>query len=362
MLCWYHGVVDRDRRRRSSGTLNLELADLLRQQPIEPALVEGARNAIRTCLGIGAGHRFVLVVESGHDALAAAFLSAADDAGAVTEVHFVDAKKATQEAFLSLLAEQLRAADASLFVGSTDGLPAAFRRHVVGAGGAKRRHGHMPGVTAAMMQQSMRTDYEEVRSLTARLAARLAGDVTLRVRAPRGTDLVVRCDGSTRWHGEDGVLNQAGWTNLPAGELVTCPASVDGVLVPDGGAWDARGQPVKNADRLRVVLERGRVVAIEGGPGTEPEQLLAQLDAVPNGRRVGQAALGTNIGVVAAVGNLLQDLKMPGFHIALGHSRPEHTHASWTGSIEVPLLVRRADVDVDGTPILRNGRYVAPWA
>src|SRR5690606_9040148 len=99
----------------------------------------------------------------------------------------------------------------------------------------------------------------------------------------------------------------------------------------------------------------------EGGPGTEPEAFLAQLDAHAEGRRVGQVALGTNIGVVASVGNLLQDLKMPGYHLALGHTCPEHTGASWTSDVEVPLLVRRADVDVEGAPILRNGRYVAPW-
>lgn len=350
-----------ERKRRSSGALSLDPASILRAFPPDPSLTEGSRNAIGTCLGVEAGQRVVLVVETEYDALAAGLLAAADEIGARTIVHVVDARKVSSEPFLALLADQLRDADASLFVGSIDGLPASFRHHIIDAGGARRRHGHMPGVTLAMMQQSMRTDYEEVRAFSSRLCERLAGEVTITVRTPRGTDLVIACTGKHHWHAEHGVLRAPGWTNLPGGEVLSCPASVDGVLVPDGGAWDATGRVVKNADRLRVLFRGGSVSTIEGGAGTEPEALLAQLDAAANARRVGQVGLGTNLGVVAAVGNLLQDLKMPGFHLALGHTSPEHTGASWTSAVEVPLLARRADVDIDGEPLLRNGRYVAPW-
>lgn len=353
--------MDARRRRRASSTATIDPAALLREYPFDPSILEGARNALLTCLGLVAEQSFVLLVESGYEALGAGFLRAADEIGASSEVLVVDARRAALEPFVASTTARLRTADVSLFVGSIDGVPAAFRHSIIDAGGPRRRHGHMPGVTVGMMQQSMRTDYQEVRSLTARLIERFAGDVSLTVRAPRGTELTIRCDRRASWYGEDGVLREAGWTNLPAGELLTCPASVDGVLVPDGGGWDARAQPVRNADRLRIVFERGVVSAIEGGAGTEPEVLLAQLDATPNLRRVGQIALGTNTGVVVAVGNVLQDLKMPGFHASLGHTRPEHTGASWSCPVEIPLLVRRADVDVDGTPVLRNGRFVAPW-
>ena len=47
----------------------------------------------------------------------------------------------------------------------------------------------------------------------------------------------------------------------PGGEVLSCPATVDGLLVPDGGAWDATGRTVKNADRLRVCL-------VDPGAGT----------------------------------------------------------------------------------------------
>lgn len=339
----------------------IDTAALLREYRFDPSILEGARNALHTCLGLDAEEHLILIVEAGHEALGAGFLAAADELGARSEIIGVDARRAAFVPFVEDTVERLAMADVSLFIGSIDGLPAAFRHAIVDADGPKRRHGHMPGLTLGMMQQSMRTDYHEVRALTERLLERLTGETTMRVRSPRGTDLTVRCGRLTTWHGEHGVLREPGWTNLPAGELLTSPASVDGVLVPDGGAWDAHAQPVKNADRLRIVIEGGAVSTIEGGAGTDPEALLAQLDATPNLRRIGQVALGTNIGVVAAVGNVLQDLKMPGFHASLGHTRPEHTGASWSCPVEIPLLVRRADVDVDGTPVLRNGRFVAPW-
>lgn len=349
------------RRRHSSGVASLDPAAFLREHAVDPSLSEGARNAVVTCLGVEPGQRVVLIVEVEYEALAASLLRAAEDLGATVDVHLVDARRAAHEPFVRMLGSELRAADASLYVGGLDRLPASFRHQLIDAGGPRRRHGHMPGVTVAMMQQSMRTDYLEVRALSERLLEKLARDPVIAVRSPRGTELSIRCSPRLRWHAEDGVMRHAGWANLPAGELVTTPIHVEGVLVPDGGAWDATGAPVKHADRLRVLIDAGSVVAIEGGAGTDPQGLEAQLDAHEHGRRVGQIGLGTNVGVIAAVGNLLQDLKMPGFHLTLGHTSPERTGADWNSDVEIPLLVRRADVDVGGTPVLRGGRYVAPW-
>jgi hypothetical protein len=67
--------------------------------------------------------------------------------------------------------------------------------------------------------------------------------------------------------------------------------------------------------------------------------------------------MGTNTSILTAVGALLQDLKMPGFHLTLGHSASAETGADWDTMIEVPALVRRPDVHVDGEPVMVRGRY-----
>ncbi len=225
----------------------------------------------------------------------------------------------------------------------------------------RRRHGHMPGVNAAMMRQSMRSDYQEIHALGKRLRTRLVAGSTLRVRAPAGTELTIAFSPHLAWCNQSGLLKDAGWTNLPGGEVLTSPMSVDGIIVPDGGMWDSSGTPVPNASRLSLHIESGYLVEARGRAGTDVDALLADFEAHDGARRVGQVALGTNVGVIALIGSLLQDLKMPGFHLSFGDTSPNLTGASWTSAVELPALVRRADVDVDGDAILRAGRYVARW-
>jgi leucyl aminopeptidase (aminopeptidase T) len=43
--------------------------------------------------------------------------------------------------------------------------------------------------------------------------------------------------------------------------------------------------------------------------------------------RVGEFAIGTNIGVHDVIGNILQDEKIPGIHIAFGNPYGAHTGA-----------------------------------
>jgi aminopeptidase len=44
---------------------------------------------------------------------------------------------------------------------------------------------------------------------------------------------------------------------------------------------------------------------------------------------VGEFAIGTNIGVRDVIGNILQDEKIPGIHIAFGNPYGAHTGADW---------------------------------
>ena len=103
-------------------------------------------------------------------------------------------------------------------------------------------------------------------------------------------------------------------------------------------------------------FERGSLTRLDGSPDAA-DQLRGVVDEHVGGRRVGQLGLGTNTGVIAPIGALLQDLKLPGAHLVLGHTCPEVTGARFDSDIEVPLLVRRASVSVDGVPVLTNGRY-----
>ena len=120
--------------------------------------------------------------------------------------------------------------------------------------------------------------------------------------------------------------------------------------------WLPDGTKIPPDVRTKLVLERGEVTKIEG-PSEICERLGAILDGTASARRVGQVGFGTNTGVVAPIGALLQDLKVPGFHLTLGHTCPEITGAKWDSDVEVPLLTRRATVTIDGEPLLVAGRF-----
>jgi len=155
-----------------------------------------------------------------------------------------------------------------------------------------------------------------------------------------------------------GVLHGTGWTNLPGGEVFGVPARVEGTLVHDGGIWLPEGAELPLAFRTKIVFERGEVARLDGA--SEPcARLEAALQASNGGRRVGQVGFGTNTGVVAPIGALLQDLKLPGFHLSLGHTCPEDTGARWDSDVEIPLLTRRATVTIDGATVMQNGKYAA---
>ena len=60
-----------------------------------------------------------------------------------------------------------------------------------------------------------------------------------------------------------GLINPRYWSNLPAGEVFTTPASVDGVFVCDGTAGDYFNSKYGILERTPLVLEirGGRLVS-----------------------------------------------------------------------------------------------------
>ncbi len=342
--------------RRASITVSHEAHEYLAGLPVVPDLVAGARNAIVQCLEVQAGQQVVLVADGTVLEVASALLRAATEAGAEVVPYLVGPEQTTNEPFIARLLTRLEDADASILACSATGVPAAFRNRMINAGGARRRHAHMVGVTGAMMRQSMRADYREVHALGDRLIALFGPESTIEVTTPLGTDLTIRCDPTCRWENGSGLQHEPGWSYLPGGQVFTTPRSVDGRLTADAGIWLPDGQEMARSSRIVLLFQGGELTGIEGG-GDDGAALLELLDAAPHGRRVGQVGFGTNIGVLTPIGAMLQDLKMPGFHIVLGHTWPERTGAKWSCSIEVPLLSRRPDVRVDGTPVMVRGRF-----
>ena len=81
-----------------------------------------------------------------------------------------------------------------------------------------------------------------------------------------------------------------------------------------------------------------------------------------NGKRVGELGLGTLVGLNKFVGNLLQDEKFPGLHVAFGHPFAEETGADWDCPSHIDVITKRATITIvksDGTKetIMKSGIY-----
>lgn len=326
--------------------------------PPDPAIGLGAKNAIETCLGVKTGETVAVVTHKGDvTPIAAALLEAASNVGANVEAYVVGSNEAVDPRYVTALLAQVARADASILVSAIfGGLPTELRRRLVDVGTTRRRHGHMIGITASMMTQAMRADYGEIERVSRWVESKLTATAKIHATTPAGTDLELGMDPKAKVVVASGVLHGPGWTNLPGGEVFGVPGRVEGTLVPDGGLWLPEGLELPHAHRMKIVFERGEVARLDGA--SEPcARLEAALQASNGGRRVGQIGFGTNTGVLAPIGALLQDLKLPGFHLSLGHTCPEVTEATWDSDVEIPLLTRRASVTIDGVPVLAAGKF-----
>jgi len=58
------------------------------------------------------------------------------------------------------------------------------------------------------------------------------------------------------------------------------------------------------------------------------------------------------------IGQILQDEKYPGIHIAFGNPYGAHTGAQWYSSTHIDVVGRDFDIWVDGAQIMRNGQFL----
>ncbi len=236
----------------------------------------GARVAARTCMGIGPVDRVFILTDRPTHGIGRLLGEEASEAGGEVLVHDLE-----QYADRPMIAvpEQLRAElhkfrpTVTFFAASSQPGEVTFRTglRTFILEEIKARHAHMPGITAQLMQEGMRTDYRIVASVTTAVYDMLRYAETCHVTTPDGTALTVRFDPDLRWVNCTGIYHQAGmWGNLPEGETFTCPQAVDGVLVVHiiGDFFSAKygvlPQPVTLTIRdCRVVDVRGENPALD---------------------------------------------------------------------------------------------------
>jgi leucyl aminopeptidase (aminopeptidase T) len=218
----------------------------------------------------------------------------------------------------------------------------------------------MIGVGRPTMLAGFSVDPQRILDATRAVRTRMRPDSVLRLRSPAGSDLEVKLGPQCRWQERVGIVRPGRWENLPSGELFTCPVDVNGVFVADASMGSALGATAGMLGRspVRVEVKAGAcrsVQCIDRGLATAVESFLR---AERNAEKVGMVVLGTNIGMHEATGEVVSDQNVPGLHIAFGATLADQTGASWDAPTQLVMAGTQADVDLDGAPLLRQGRYL----
>jgi leucyl aminopeptidase (aminopeptidase T) len=221
------------------------------------------------------------------------------------------------------------------------------------------RYAHMVGVTPEIMQQGMRADYRMVDRLSDKLRERMLRAETLTVKTEAGTQVAAHFDRGLDWVKTSGLISPRYWSNLPAGEVFTTPATVDGTFVCDATAGDHFNGKYGDLQRTPLILEieGARLTHVECERKDLEEEFWDYCHTDENSDRVGELAFGTNLGLSEMIGILLQDEKFPGVHIAFGDPYGSQTHANWKSRTHVDVLTRNCDVWIDQDQIISKGRY-----
>jgi len=106
-----------------------------------------------------------------------------------------------------------------------------------------------------------------------------------------------------------------------------------------------------------VHIENSRLVSAESKNRELREAFWAYTHTDENSDRVGEFAIGTNIALTDVIGNILQDEKIPGVHIAFGNPYGEHTGAKWYSSTHIDVVGRNFDIWADDRRIMRDGQF-----
>jgi len=329
--------------------------------PASPDLLPGAKNAVETCLAIKPGERVALIADERSRAVAASLAAAMENVhAACTSLLLEDFGPRPIKSAPAPILEALETADVGILCMTPQPGELGARMAIVKIVERRQiRYAHMVGVTPEIMQQGMRADYRLVDRLSDKLRERMLRAETLTVKTEAGTEFAAHFDRGLDWVKTSGLISPRYWSNLPAGEVFTTPATVDGTFVCDATAGDHFGGKYGDLQGTPLVLEieGARLRQVECERKDLQQEFWDYCHTDENSDRVGELAFGTNLGLSQMIGNLLQDEKFPGVHIAFGDPYGNQTHADWKSRTHVDVLTRDCDVWIDQDQIIAKGRY-----
>lgn len=347
---------------------------------------QGAANIVREVLALKPGERVTLITDRTTSDLMKPLRACAEAVagkGCVSDYRLeafgvrdrkegtgLDAEAVEGAAAFSDLLEALTQSDAGVFAAVSLGNELRLRDRIRQAGVKNGgRFLHLPNLTADIMCMACCADQAAVQAYTMAVHEVADRAAWAEITSPAGTDAWVAL--GLRWDVAGSKLGPGQWGNVGA-EIYTCPVSMDGVWVTDGGMGDIFTPYGLLRDTPLVLrVKAGCVVAAECENAELARHFVdyAASDGLGNGLRVGEFALATNpeLAELGLIGVNMQDEKAL-THIATGVPRPDRTmhgivpeRFHWQSHVHVDCTCRDTTVTIhfrDASPmcVLERGR------
>lgn len=327
---------------------------------------EGAEQAVKNCMKVKKEEKVVIITDRETLAIGSAIKTEVEKITEDCQLFIMEDFGKRPINFPEEIGSDLMNADASFYVAQdVIGEFQTFRILMfdIIKANKKLRHGHMIGVITEIMSDGMCGDYQNIQRISHLVYEQVKDATQIRVVAPGGTDIIANFSQKLTWIIQDGNIAPDNWMNLPDGEVFTCPININGTIVIDGciGAYFAEKYGCIETTPLTVIIKNGR--AIRESIHCENKDLKEDFvkyvfETDENSNRVGEFAIGTNLDLTELIGNLLQDEKFPGVHIAFGDPFKDDTGADWESKGHIDGVIKNTTIYVDGEMIMKEGKFL----
>jgi aminopeptidase len=328
----------------------------------DPEFGPGARNAVGVCLRVRPEEKACVITDEATLEIAAAIVAELERLGSPHRVWVLEdlAERPLQDLPAEILAD-LETSQVSIFAVWAQKNELRSRMQMTEVVNRRKiRHAHMVNINRQIMLEGMRADFQKVDRLSAKVVEMVRKAARIRAKTAAGTDLTADLNPDYRWLKTSGIISAETWGNLPGGEIFTTPGEVNGTFVIDGVVGDYLCTKFGSLEQtpLTIHMTKNRLTEVH----SENRELEAYFWKYPhtddNSDRVGEFAIGTNIDLKDVIGQILQDEKYPGVHIAFGNPYGAHTGAEWDSSTHIDVVGRKFNIWVDDEQIMRDGKFL----
>jgi len=327
----------------------------------DPELTPGARNAVNVCLRIQPSEKVTVITDEATKEIAASLVRELETVGAPYRAWILEELAPRPLTDLPRpIVDDLETSQVSIFAVQAQANELRSRMQMTDVVNRRKiRHAHMVNINHQIMLEGMRADFLKVDRISTKVVETVRRAKQVRAKTSAGTDLTADLNPDYRWLKTSGIISPDKWGNLPGGEVFTTPGEVNGTFVVDGvvGDWLCAKFGSLRENPLTIQVKGNRLTEAHSANRELEDDFWRYTHTDENSDRVGEFAIGTNIELKDVIGQILQDEKYPGVHIAFGNPYGAHTGAQWDCATHIDVG-RNFDIWVDEAQIMRKGQFL----